>query len=180
MDAEFSVELGPDDPTLAVPWQCPDGTIAYVDLRLAPEAIDGLAEVRAFPELADFLRALNAPHSPYQTAKCDAWFDSLMDVEDEPYDSVMKCASYVDVFLANDVLAPFLEQEKRGREIVKQVHAAEDLPARMELVVRRAYFGEVQGFYWTIYLFGYGEDLPAARTAWTSALQVLQSVMRAC
>ena len=178
MDSEFSVELGADDPTLAVPWRSPDGKIAYVDLRQNPEAIEGLEEVLAFPELGELLQALNAPESGYQTAKCDAWFDTLMDAEDEPYEASMKCASYLDVFFAdNGKLAGFEEQERSGRQVVQRVRKAAELQARMELVIRRAYFGEEQGLYWTVYVFGYGEDVSSARASWSDALKVLEAAM---
>ncbi len=178
MDAEFSVELGADDPTLAVPWQSPDGKIAYIDLRQNPDLIDGLPEVHDFLELGELLHALNAPMSQYQTAKCDAWFDGLMDVDDEPYRAAVKCGGYVDVFFTGDLQAmDFPEHERRVREVVQRVHAAADLRARSELVVRRAYFGEEQGFYWTIYVFGYGNDLAGARESWREALAILRGAM---
>ncbi len=171
MEFEFSVELGPDDPTLAVPWRSPDGTIAYVDLRSSPEAIDSLSEVRAFPELADFLRAFN--RHPYATAKCDAWFDTLMDVNDEPYAASLKCASYVDIFFPEAPLAPFAEIESHARAFVRQVRNCQIDEARAELCLRRAYFASGEGFYWTLYLTGYGSTQEEARAAWAAALKLM-------
>jgi hypothetical protein len=175
MDAEFSVELGHDDPTLAVPWRSPDGKLAYIDLRQNPEAIEMLSEVRAFPELANVLYALNAPGSIYQTAKCDVWFDTLMDIDDEPYDAEMKCASYIDVFFSGRRrLAEFAEHEASAGMVVKHLRGVEDMAARVELSVRRAYFEDDpqgEGFYWTVYVFGYGDDLEGARSHWSLAMQ---------
>lgn len=181
MDAEFSVELGADDPTLAVPWRSPNGEIEYVDLRKHPEAIDRLEEMRAFPELGEFLRRLNAAESAYQTAKCDAWFDSLMDVDDDPYEEGMKCGSYVDVFFAGARrLADFAEHERWAREVVRRVRGAEDLQARAEIAVRRAWFEDEnpgEGFYWTIYVFGYGEGVEDARGVWVEAIRQVQDAL---
>jgi hypothetical protein len=172
MDAEFTVELGSDDPTLAVPWQSPDGSVEYVDLRAHPEKIDELSEVREFQELGECLRALNT--RDFVTAKCDACFDTLMDVDDEPYEAKMKCASYVDLFFTGErQLAPFAEHESKAREVVQRLRTDEELPARAEITVRRAYFREETGFYWTIYVFGYGDDTEDARANWGKALQAV-------
>ena len=179
MDAEFSVELGADDPTLAVPWRSPDGHISYLDLRSTPEAIEQVVEVRAFPELRELLQALNASGSPYQTAKCDAWFDTLMDVDDEPYGAAMKCACYVDVFFGGlENLAPFNEHEQRAQAVVQRLRQAEDVPARIEVIVRRAFFQDESGFYWTVYVFGYGDDMDSARSNWNAALTALRNALQ--
>lgn len=178
MDAEFSVELGADDPTLAVPWFSSDAKIAYVNLRNTPEAIEQLAEVRSFPELGELLRALNAQSSSFQTAKCDAWFDSLMDVDDEPYEAAMKCACYIDLFFAApQTLASFPEHEKQARSIVQRLRESADRSARAEVIIRRAYFREDEGFYWTIYVFGYGNELQSAWENWKAALVQLRTAL---
>lgn len=171
MECEFSVELGADDPTLAVPWRSPDGSVEYVDVRAHPEEIDKISEVTEFPELAEFLRTLN--RGSFATAKCDAWFDTLMDVDDEPYGAAMKCASYVDVFLAEEKLARFSSHEQRAREVVTAVRNVEDIAARAEIVVRRAWFGEEEGFYWTIYVTGYGSDVGSAREQWARGMKLV-------
>jgi hypothetical protein len=172
MDCEFTVELGPDDPTLAVPWHSPDGTVAFLDLKAHPELITQLEEVGQFPELGDFLIALNSDR--FATAKCDAWFDTLMDVDDEPYGAAMKCASYVDVFFAGArKLASFADHEQEARAAVQRIRAAEDRHARAEIAIRRAFFEQGDGFYWTVYAFGYGDDQVSSLAAWSKLLQTL-------
>lgn len=174
MECEFSVELAKDDPTLAVPWRSPDGKIAFLDLRVHPEQIARLSEVKEFPELGELLRTLNS--GGFATAKCDAWFDTLMDVDDEPYGATLKCGSYVDLFFHGaHILAAFAEHERAARDVVKRVRAAEDLRARAEVAVRRAYFEKGEGFYWTVYVFGYGESRREARAEWAKALKTLAS-----
>lgn len=179
MDAEFSVELGENDPTLAVPWKSPDGATQYVDLRQHPERIIELSEVRAFPELDDFLRSVNA--SRLATAKCDAWFDQLMDVDDEPFEAAIKCASYVDVFFHGEKqLSDFPTHESVARNITARLRALENIAARAELIIRRGYFEDANpgaGFYWTIYTFGYGDSLQEARQAWRAALRQVQTAL---
>ena len=177
MECEFSVELGPDDPTLAVPWCSPDGTIQYLDLRANPAAIRDLPEILDFPELADFLRVLNT--GDFATAKCDAWFDTQMDVDDEPYGAAIKCASYVDVYLANQPLTSFEEHERRARNVVKNIRNREFDNARAEIVIRRAFFSEGQGCYWTIYSTGYGNDQALARENFAKSLKIMSDALSA-
>jgi hypothetical protein len=179
VDAEFSVELGGDDPTLAVPWRSPDGATVYVDLRSNPSKIDELSEVRQFPELVDFLRLLNSGR--LATAKCDAWFDQLMDVDDEPYEAKMKCASYVDVFLVGESrLSDFALHESVVRRVTERLRTSEIVAGRVEIIIRRAYFGEDDpetGYYWTVYVFGYGDGLENARSNWSKALHLVQTAL---
>ncbi len=177
MECEFSVELGADDPTLAVPWWSPDGSVGYVDLREHPLEMDRLSEVRAFPELGEFLRALNG--GEFATAKCDSWFDTLMDVDDEPYEAAMKCASYVDVYFPRERLDEFEEHERRARAAVMRVRETEEIRARAEIAIRRAWFGEEQGFYWTVYATGYGEDAESARERWKEGMRRVIAAMGA-
>jgi hypothetical protein len=176
MDCEFTVELGTDDPTLAIPWRSPDANVAYVDLKAHPEAIVQLPEVQQFPELGDFLIALNS--GLFATAKCDAWFDTLMDVDDDPYEAAIKCASYVDVFFSGERKpASFEQHEQLAHAAVQRIRAAEDLRARSEIAIRRAWFEEEVGFYWTIYAFGYGDDQVSSLATWSKSLQILMKCL---
>jgi hypothetical protein len=100
-----------------------------------------------------------------------------MDVNDEPYRSAMKCGSYVDVFLSEDRLANFAEHERRAREVVRRVREAEEILARAEIVVRRAWFGEEDGFYWTLYVTGYGADIVEAREQWSRGVKCVAAAL---
>lgn len=180
MECEFTVELGADDPTLAVPWRSPDRTVEYVDLRIFPEDIDLIGEIKRFPELRDFLLAMNS--GSYATAKCDVWFDALMDVDDEPYGAKVKCASYVDIFFVAPPLqfGGFDAHEPVVRKIVQQIRGSEELRARAEIVVRRVYYGETAqeaGLYWTLYLRAYGENQGSAREVWGRAMKLVAATL---
>jgi len=73
MDADFSIELRREDPVLDFPWTDPDGRLVYFDLKRQPELLAQVEEAKQFPELAEFLRAVNSAMSMVESAKCDAW-----------------------------------------------------------------------------------------------------------
>ena len=73
MQADFTVELGSDDPALELPWTSPDPHVRYYDLKVHPELVQQIPEVVAHPELGSFLSRINAHGFPLATAKCDVW-----------------------------------------------------------------------------------------------------------
>src|ERR1700677_4540385 len=85
MDADFSIELGREDPVLDFPWTDPSGKFFYVDVKRQPELMASIAEVKEFPELGEFLRVVNSPRSLVETAKCDAWATTELSAEEEVY-----------------------------------------------------------------------------------------------
>jgi hypothetical protein len=81
---------------LDFPWTDPAGKVVYLDLKRRPELMSQVQEAAAFPELGEFLRALNSERSRVETAKCDAWATTDLSVEEEIYNASHKFASYVD------------------------------------------------------------------------------------
>lgn len=90
MDADYSVELGPEAPALEIPWHDPEGRLHYVELRSDSGSMDRdilndprlndvllnvarIPEARQFPALGRFLIAVNSAESQWQSAKCDVW-----------------------------------------------------------------------------------------------------------
>ena len=101
MDADFSIELGREDPVLDFPWTDPAGKFAYVDLKRHPELMAEIEEAQRFPELAEFLLLRELGTSMLETAKCDAWATTELSPEEEIYDASHKFASYVDVVFSD-------------------------------------------------------------------------------
>src|SRR6202171_2972426 len=101
MDADFSIELGREDPVLDFPWKDSAGKLAYVDLKRHPELMARIEETEKFPELKEFLRVMNSARSMVETAKCDAWTTTELSPEEEVYDASHKFVSYVDVVFSN-------------------------------------------------------------------------------
>jgi hypothetical protein len=179
MQAEFTVELGADDPTLAVPWSDPEGRWRYMDLRAHPELVAEVEEAQGFDEMREFLAAVNAASSNLQSAKCDAWFSREISEEEQVFGAPAKFGSYVDVtFRQAAPQGSFPIHEAFALRLVELLRRAPELPAAMEAIIRRAHFekddGAVrEGFYFTIYVTGYGEDEAEAKQSCGIALRLV-------
>lgn len=184
MQADYSVELGREDPALEVPWQSEDGANRYYDLKNHPEALGQISEVSLFPELKTFLGRVNAAGFPLQTAKCDAWPSREISPEEEIF-GPRKFVSYVDlIFAAGEPRLSFDEHETLAKSLCALLGRAPEMSASVELVIRRCYYrcdgnsGEpLDGFSITAYVSGFGEDDAAARRRWSIALTLLQHAL---
>lgn len=181
MQAELSVELGADDPTLAVPWSDTESARKFVDLRQNPDALESIEEAR-FSEMHDCLAVLNAPPSALQTAKCDVWFSEELTEEEAVFGASCKFASYVDAYF--QLPAPrrsFPMHEAFGKRMVELLKRAPEMQAAFEAIIRAAHFesaGQVhEGFYFTLYLHGYGDDEKEARQAWGIGLKLTMNAI---
>src|SRR5262249_35681694 len=101
MQADYSVELGADDPALEIPWRADDGSERYFNLKRSPDLVLNIAEAREHPELSAFLSRINAPDFPLETAKCDAWAGTELAPEEEIFGAACKFASYVDLIFSD-------------------------------------------------------------------------------
>jgi hypothetical protein len=178
MDADFSIELGREDPVLDFPWTDPAGKLAYVDLKRCPELMALIKEAGTFPELGEFLRVLNSARSMVETAKCDAWATTELSAEEDVYDASHKFASYVDVVFSKvDVRLSLSVHEQFARRLVELLRRVPDTPSAAEVCMRRCYFGEDsgvrEGFYCTLYVSGYGNDDASARQNWGVGLKLM-------
>jgi hypothetical protein len=178
MDADFSIELGREDPVLDFPWTDPAGKLAYVDVKRCPKLMASIEEAQKFPELGEFLRLMNSARSMVETAKCDAWPTRELSAEEDVYDASHKFASYVDVVFSEiDVRLSFSLHEQFARKLVELLRRVPDIPSAAEVCVRRCYFSEQngvrEGFYCTLYLTGYGNDEASARQNWGVGLKLM-------
>jgi hypothetical protein len=178
MDADFSIDLGREDPVLDFPWKDPASKLAYVDLKRRPELMAWIEEAEKFPELGKFLRALNSARSMVETAKCDAWATRELSAEEEIHNASHKSASYVDVVFSNiDARLSFSAHEQFARKLVELLRRAPETPSAAEVCVRRCYFGEKggvqEGFYCTLYVSGYGNDCASAHQNWAVGMKLM-------
>jgi hypothetical protein len=185
VQADFSVELGADDPTLELPWTSSDPEVQYYDLRSHPELLSRVAEAQENEPLTDFLAAINSPHCLVQTAKCDTWASQQMDAEDEIFGAAVKYESYIDLVPSGErARYSFEEIEDLGNKLARLLQRAPEIPAAADFVARRCFYhGEIdtaplrQGFYLTFYLSGYGEDEAQAQQRWSIALQLVGNAL---
>jgi len=192
MDADFSIELGRDDPVLDLPWTDPAGKVAYLNLKRRPELMARIEEAERFPELGEFLRAMNWARSMVETAKCDAWATRELSAEEEIYDATHKFASYVDVVFSEiDVRLSSSRQslsrqslsahEQFARNLVELLRREPEVSSSAEVCVRRCYYGEEggvrEGFYCILYVSGYGKDCASARQNWGAGLKLVENAI---
>jgi len=184
VQAGFSIELGSDDEALEFPWSADNGP-RYYDLKRQPGLLVHIEEATRFPELKEFLTAVNASTSMVETAKCDAWFSDQINPEEEIFGAPCKFGSYVDLVLSDEPSRySFPEHEKLARRLTELLKHVPEIPASTEFLVRRCYYHESsgeetrEGFYITFYLFGYGDDGRQARQRWGIALKLVENAVR--
>lgn len=192
MLAEWSAECTADDPVLVVPWQDPDGSAAFVDLRQNPYDFDHLPEAEQYPPLMQALRALNAPRSPVFTAKCDAWALEAEELEhlqlnlDLPaLDAVETRAgfgSYIDLlWRERTIFASFHQQGQQLHRLARLAAPLDHPYAALDCIVRPAFVdltGPQEGFAVSVYLRALGSDLDTATAHWAAALEAVVSLLR--
>ena len=182
MQADWSVELAADDPHLDLPWDSTDPAVRYFDLKRRPELLLELPEAQRNRDLAQFLTAINSENSRFESAKCDTWLSNQITPEEEIFQAPWKFASYVDlVFTSTDLRLQFEPNEAFAKQIAGLLGRAPEISAAAEFVVRRCFShldGEVRdGYYFTFYLYGYGEDEADARRRWQIALCLVENAL---
>jgi hypothetical protein len=182
MDADFSIELGHEDPMLDFPWTDPAGKIRYFDLKRQPALIEKVEEAERFPEMAQFLRTANSTRSVVESAKCDVWETRELSAEEEIFGASHKFASYVDLVFSDIERCRSLPlHEGFARQLTELLRRAPEIGAAVEICVRRCFFGDAgetpEGFYFTLYVSGYGNDESAARKSWAIGLKLVENAI---
>jgi len=171
MEADWEFEVGGGAPVIETDWP------GFVDLRLAPERIDEIPEAVAFAPLASLLLALNGPDSSLWTAKCDIWQPEAGETVSPPPPSPpgevrrTALACYVDILPREGRV--FRESEQAGALCADWVARLAALPlpgCRVDLVIRMAVAGELDGFAITAYLSAEGRELASEKSAAATAL----------
>jgi hypothetical protein len=181
VEADFAVELGADDETLELPWAA-DGGPQYYDLKRQPELLLNVEEAGRVPELAEFLAVMNSPSGILETAKCDTWSSTEINPEEEIFGAACKFCSYVDILFSRESSRhSFAEHEQFAKRLTQLLQPVPEIPATAEFLIRRCLYhsgAEIQeGFYITLYLFGYGDDEPQARQRWAIALRLVENAI---
>lgn len=182
MDSDFSVELGNDDPVLDFPWTDPSGRVEYVDLKRQPELLPRIEEAKQHPELAEFLHSVNSARSPFASAKCDVWATEELVPEEEIFAASHKFASYVDVVFSETAdRRSFPQHEQFVKRLVALLRRAPEISSSVEMCVRRCFFHQGtetrEGFYFTVYVNGYGNDEAAAQKNWAIGMKLVANAI---
>jgi hypothetical protein len=182
MEADFSIEMGSDDPVLDFPWTDPAGKLAYLDLKRQPELLARIEEAREYLELREFLKSVNSARSLVESAKCDVWESTELSVEEEIFNATHKFASYIDVVFSDIESRRSLARNKEfARSLVELLRRVPEIGANVEICVRRCFFDDArdvrEGCYFTVYLNGYGNDVILARRNWGIALKLLANAI---
>jgi hypothetical protein len=175
MQVESSVELGRDDPTLAIPWSDPDSCLQYHNLKLEPSFLAKISEATVFPELREFLLRINSPESPFESAKCDVWSTSELQPEEKILGEPWKFAVYVDVLFTDSVAREsFPDHERFLKTLAASLKSEPEILASIEFILRRCYDHRDErlreGLYFTTYVSGYGAGEPEARANCSASL----------
>ena len=195
MYADYSVELGKDDPALELPWSSDNGATRYYDLKQHPDLVLQIPEAVSSPELCAFLTRINAAGFPLQTAKCDLWYSKETLPEEEVFGAAGKFVSYIDLVFAEDnakvegsaAIARRLNLEQHealAKDLCTLLKRAPEIAATVELVIRRCYFRQEgnpeksdDGFCITTYVSGFGGDEAEARQCWSIAVTLVQNAL---
>jgi hypothetical protein len=196
MEADWSAEIAPGLPEIIVPWSSDetDQTLTWQDLRLAgphlDAAIQSIPSAAAEPALAETLRTLHAPNSPWFTSKCDLWTTTPADSDaPDPYEfdaadlapaPLHLCASYLDILTTNGELFPsFSAYESFLNALTATLRAQPQPHSRIDFVLRAARIHDTPGFAFTAYAAGCGLTAPDAHRAWQQALACLTHALQA-
>lgn len=140
MQADFSVELGNEDPALELPWSSADPHVRYYDLKTHPELLRQIPEVVMHPEIGSFLSRINAAGFPLATAKCDVWSSEEVAPEEEVFGD-RKFVSYIDLVFINEAdRCSFEKHEAFAKDLCQLLGHAPEIAATVELVIRRCYY----------------------------------------
>ncbi|MGA7523537.1 MAG: hypothetical protein WBW84_13870 [Acidobacteriaceae bacterium] len=171
MEADWAVEVGGDAARIEVDWA------GFLDLRRDAGLVDRIPETRNHPALSAVLLELNSPESPMFTSKCDVWKLAAGEIDPLEFDceageAQEGLAGYIDVIARNSgSLRSFAEHEAWVRRAALALRRETVRRGRVDLVVRAATAGGVNGFGVTLYAAGCGMDSSAAETAWGEILR---------
>jgi hypothetical protein len=161
----------------------------FIDLRHEPERIVEISEAAAFPPLAALLQALNAADSPVWTAKCDLWEPERAAQASQAvsasgaWQPVLAC--YIDLLpREGQVFAHWQQAEALCRKWctrLAQHRQPEFCPeCRIDLVIRQAIAGTVEGFGITAYISaGKGSDRSANAALATALVAFADAILTA-
>jgi hypothetical protein len=84
-------------------------------------------------------------------------------------------------FTVPEERADFAAHELLAKQLTVLLQRAPELPSALEVLIRRAYFeeppGPAKGCYFTLYVFGYGDEEEEARSRWAVSLKLVENAL---
>ena len=176
MEADWSVEIGADLPTIVVPWE------GFVDLRRDPLLASGLNETANSPSLAEALIKLNLENSPVFTSKCDLWLLSKDEIDPlefdaERADAQQGIACYVDIIARSlPLFASFPAHEAWVRLATERMRGIRMPQTHSDLIVRPSKVNGHDGYALTLYVASCGATKHAAQAIFHTALETATTI----
>jgi hypothetical protein len=174
--ADWSVEIGPECPSIDVPWE------GWIDLRCdhlrhhgsgGALSANTLAEAQLYPELLYLLKLVN--RGSLFTSKVDVFPVSREDADPEIAEAGEAATrfglgSYVDLATDRPELLEFAHFEALTRMLAAKLGKIEVSGfCSAEIVLRPAHLFGRESFGWSVYVLGFGPCESAARQVWAAA-----------
>jgi hypothetical protein len=170
VEADWSVEVGADLPTIDVPWE------GFIDLRREPALLSNLDEAASCATLAQVLVMLNHGDSPVFTSKCDHWRLAENEIDPLEFDAaeeeaMVGVACYVDIIARRESLfISFAAHETWVRRATQEMREIKVRGSHVDLVVRPATVDEKGGYALTLYVASCGSSENDAHSIFPLAL----------
>lgn len=182
MEADWSVEIGGEAPVIDIGWP------GWIDLSQDTAQVHSLDEAQAFPPLGQALRIILCDCKLFASTKCDFWMEDFADEAEasgpdafcsdaENCQRIAGC--YID--LLPQQLADWSQLttvERWVRAFTQTLRRADCPNARVEIVLRQAFFSATTGIGLSLYAYGCGATDATARSALERALKILLEGIR--
>lgn len=176
MEADWSVEVGPDLPMIVVPWE------GFVDLRRDPSLAFGLSEAANAPTLTQSLIRLNQENSLIFTSKCDLWLLSADEIDPLEFDAKNVdaregIACYIDIIARrHSLFASFTAHETWVRSATNKMRGVRMPQTHADLVIRPSTVNERDGYALTLYVASCGATEDAAQAIFRATLEAATTI----
>jgi len=178
MRVELALEPAEPVEKLEIPWESPDPTRRYLDLRDDPRGITQVEEARRHPPLRSFLVAVNSDDSLFATARCKTW-----QKQDDPSAGASPCefSSRLELVFAPEQLNFDRRQHeglaRRLEELLTRETAPDALRSELRVLSCRYRAPGREGFCLRITLHARGTTPEQAEMRWGLGLARIQQAL---
>ena len=158
------------------------GTLRYYDLRADPNLVDHLPEAQSSSELRKFLLRMNAAGFPLTVGQMRplVYSRDIGRRRNLWRDRASLPATWIFYSLLAERQLVFADHEDYAARLCDLLKGAPEMPASAEIMVRRCFYADHpdhDGYYFTVYVSGFGETEAQARQRWSIALTLVQHAL---